>query len=190
LPDPKDPLFEAYKDENHPKHREAVDLVHGRFRQAAGLDVEPWREDGLERPGPAESRAPWTLVSPNPHTPLPDDTLKAVANALAPIAGGQKARVQAALDFLEGGPADQLPELPPDYTPPDPSTALAELRRGWGDKAEDNLRLAQAVVDVYDGLKQGAVRAYLERTGLGNDPRLIRLAARTGRPWMKAGWRP
>ena len=50
-----------------------------------------------------------------PSTPLPADTLKAVANALPAIAGGRKELVQQALDFLESGPADRLPELPSDY---------------------------------------------------------------------------
>jgi hypothetical protein len=111
-----------------------VAAVHARFQDAAG-GPEPWRDDGLERPGPAEPRAPWTLASPDPHHPLPPDTLTAVANALSPIAGGRKDLVQASLDFLEGGPADRLPELPPDYVAPDPSATLAELRRGWGAKA-------------------------------------------------------
>ena len=103
---------------------------------------------------------------------------------------GRQDLAQAALDYLEGGPADRLPELPPDFRPPDPSASLAELRRGWGAKAEENLHLARAVVDVYDKQKGGAVREYLERTGLGNHPKLIRLAARTAREWMRQGWRP
>jgi hypothetical protein len=166
-----------------------VAAVHARFQDAAG-GPEPWRDDGLERPGPAEPRAPWTLASPDPHHPLPPDTLTAVANALSPIAGGRKDLVQASLDFLEGGPADRLPELPPDYVAPDPSATLAELRRGWGAKAEENLRLARAVVAVYDQQKGGAVGEFLNKTGAGNDVRVIRLAARTARAWMKAGWRP
>jgi hypothetical protein len=163
--------------------------VRTRFVQASG-GPEPWREDGLERPGPAEARAPWTLAAPDPSNPLPADTLKAVANALHPIAGGRKELVQQALDFLESGPADRLPELPPDYRPPDERTALAELRRGWGGAVDENLRLARAVVAVYDAQKGGALSEYLARTGAGNDPRVIRLAARTARQWMRQGWRP
>jgi hypothetical protein len=185
---PSDPLYDAYRDENHPGHREAVATVHARFQEAHG-GPEPWRDDGLERPGPAEARAPYVLLSPHPHSPLPPDTLTAVSNAFDAIVGS-KALAQAALDYLEGGPADRLPELPPSYQPPDPSAALSELRRGWGAKAEENLRLAQAVVDVYDRQKGGAVREYLNRTGLGNDPRVIRLATRTARQWIKEGWRP
>jgi hypothetical protein len=126
-------------------------------------------------------------LSPDPKTPLPDDTLKAVANALDPIAGS-KALVQQALDYLEGGPADEMPALPANYQPPDPNATLAELRRGWGtDKVEENLRLARAVIQVYDAQKRGALTKYLNETGAGNDPRVIRLAARTARQWIKAG---
>jgi hypothetical protein len=68
--------------------------------------------------------------------------------------------------------------------------AVATLRRGWGEAYAENLKLARAVVDVYDARKGGALREYLHRTGLGNDVSLIRLAARTGRQWLKQGWRP
>jgi hypothetical protein len=183
--DPADPLYEPYRNENHRDHQAAV---HARFQEASG-GPEPWREDGLERPGPAEPRAPWMLATPDPHTPLPDDTLRAVSNVFHQITPSKEIG-QAALDFLEGGPSDRLPELPPDYQPADPSATLTELRRGWGAKAEENLRLAQAVVDVYDRQRGGAVREYLNRTGLGNDPRVIRLATRTARQWIKQGWRP
>ena len=185
---PRDPLYEPYQNANHPQHQAAIDAVHARFVQASG-GPEPWREDGLERPGPAEARAPYRLVSPDPYRPLPVNTLQAATNALHAVAGRQDL-AQAALDYLEGGPADRLPELPPDFRPPDPSATLSELRRGWGAKADENLQLARAVVDVYDKQKGGAVREYLERTGLGNHPQLIRLAARTAREWMRAGWRP
>jgi hypothetical protein len=43
---------------------------------------------------------------------------------------------------------------------------------------------------VYDQQKGGAVGEFLNKTGAGNDVRVIRLAARTARAWMKAGWRP
>jgi hypothetical protein len=49
---------------------------------------------------------------------------------------------------------------------------------------------SRRLVRTYDAKKGGELRDYLERTGLGNDPALIRLAARTGRRWLKGGWRP
>jgi hypothetical protein len=141
--DPSDPLYAAYRDPNHAAHESAVTAVHARFQASTG-GPEPWRDDGLERPSPSEPRAPWALLSPKPHTPLPDDTLRAVANVFAPIVGGRKDVAQAALDYLEGGPADRLPALPPDYVPPDPNASLAELRAGWGPaKLDENLRLAR-----------------------------------------------
>jgi hypothetical protein len=73
---------------------------------------------------------------------------------------------------------------------PDASQTRAMLQRGWGSAYAENLRLAQAVVAVYDAQKGGALPEYLNRTGLGNDVALIRLAARTGRQWLKQGWRP
>jgi len=83
-----------------------------------------------------------------------------------------------------------LPEPPPGYAPPDQGETISTLRRGWGEAYAENLKLAQAVVKLYDVRKGGALGEYLERTGLGNDVALIRLAARTGRAWMKQGWRP
>jgi hypothetical protein len=72
----------------------------------------------------------------------------------------------------------------------DASQTRATLRRGWGSAYAENLQLARAVVAVYDPQKGGALREYLNRTELGNDVVLIRLAARTGRQWLKQGWRP
>jgi hypothetical protein len=69
--------------------------------------------------------------------------------------------------------------------------ALMALQRGWGDQFEENLRLAVGVFNAYDDSLSGALDdEYLQRTGLGNDPRIIRLAARTGRKWLEQGWRP
>jgi hypothetical protein len=189
LPDKSDPLHAAYFNDSHPGHQAAVEAVRARFVAVHG-GGERWRDDELEHPGPADSRAPFALQTPDPRTPLPPDTLRAVANALHPIAGGRQDLVQQALDYLEGGPSDRLPELPANYTPPDPSATLAELRRGWGAAAEQNLQLARAVIKAYDAQKGGAVSEFLNRTGAGNDPRLIRLAVRTARQWIKAGWRP
>lgn len=179
---------DPYWNTAHIDHKARVAEVQAHFQQAHG-GPEPWREDGLERPSVADPEAPYVLrPAPSPMPPGLDD-LKAVSNVFHAI-GQSQARAQQALDFLENGPADRLPEPPAGYTPPDPSASLAELRRGWGAQAEENLRLAQAVVAVYDRQKGGAISEYLNRTGAGNDPRLIRLAARTGRQWLKAGWRP
>jgi hypothetical protein len=164
--------------------------VAARFEQAHPT-AEPWRDDALERPGLRDHQAPYLLEAPQPGTPWAPEDRRAVSNTFDAIAAGSKPLAQRALDWLENSPAaDRPPDLPAGYTPPDPSASLAELRRGWGAQADENLRLAQAVVAVYDRAKGGALGAYLNQTGLGNDPRLIRLAARTGRQWLKQGWRP
>jgi hypothetical protein len=97
---------------------------------------------------------------------------------------------QQALDKLEHGPADQFPEPPPDYRPPTGPEAIKVLQRGWRDQYATNLKIASAVIEEYDAQHGGAAFAYLQRTGLGREPKLWRLALRTGKAWMKQGWRP
>ena len=151
--DPKHPYWNSSSGE----HKAAVAAVVAGFEQAHPT-AEPWRDDALERPGLRDHQAPYLLEPPQPGTPWAPEDRRAVSNTFDAIAEGSKPLAQQALDWLENSPAaDRPPDLPAGYAPPDPSASLAELRRGWGAKAEENLHLARAVVAVYDAQKQGQV---------------------------------
>lgn len=61
------------------------------------------------------------------------------------------------------------------------AAATAELKTGWGDKFDTNLNLAKAVAQKFGGQD---VLTYLNESGLGNDPKIIKLLHGIGTAMM------
>ena len=61
-------------------------------------------------------------------------------------------------------------------------TAESALKQEWGDKYQANIELARSVVAKF-GDEQ--IVRYVEESGLGNDPRLIKLLAKAGQGLME-----
>lgn len=71
--------------------------------------------------------------------------------------------------------------LRPGYAPSSAAASEAALRSAWGSSYERNLSGVRAAVQAA-AAKDPSLPAFLDRTGLGNDPRFIRLiAARVAR---------
>jgi hypothetical protein len=93
--------------------------------------------------------------------------------------GGQ---AQSIFEFCLGhtGP----PQLPAGYRPPTPEDALLKLKESEGQFAERTLDTARAAVDVLEQLRSRAgrppneLRAFLDASGAGSDPRVIRFFSR------------
>jgi hypothetical protein len=165
-------------------HAVAIEQVRRGYDQA---HPEPWpdpMDDTLDDP---RDRAR-VLLTPAPGGDWSVTDRQAISNTFTAMAAGDTAVAQQFVHALAGiGPP---PAPPKNYVPWTEAEASAALSRGWGERAEQNLRLARAVIREYDAAHAGRLKAYLEESGYGNDPRLIRQAARVGRQWLMAGWRP
>lgn len=187
-------LREAYEDRDN-SHKAGL----GDGSQAAAIEQvrraydaahpEPWPDpldDTLDDPRdrtrhlltpPPGSGAEWSVAD-----------RQAISNTFVAMTAGDPALAQQGIHALFG--LGRPPAPPKHYVPWTGDESRAALERGWGDQAERNLHLARAVIREYDAAHFGRVGTYLVESQYGNDPRLIRLAARVGRQWLMKGWRP
>jgi hypothetical protein len=81
------------------------------------------------------------------------------------------------IEGVDGGQADDVDETTDAISGIDPAAAEA-LREEWGADFEANLALAR---EAAGAVADDALVELLDESGLGNDPRIIRAAARIGR---------
>ncbi len=151
-----------YFDANHPGHTLAVERM-GKLRELA--------ESAPPTPAPAEA-------PPDPLIPLPSlpegqtwkaDDVTAVNHYVQSVTALGMAPEEAGRWFHWA--LEQVRERPPD-----PQETLATLREEWGEKFEEQFQAARLATEkMGEGFK-----AFLNRTEVGNDIRVIKRMAALG----------
>lgn len=110
-----------------------------------------------------------------------DDTKIAERKALYHKAGlsdkQAKALIEADLTFVKSSY-----EADKQSTESAKMTAESSLKQEWGDKYQANIELARSVVAKFG---DDQFTQYIEQSGLGNDPRLIKMLAKAGQGLME-----
>jgi len=137
----------------------------------------------LKTPGqvlePELSSRPAELTTP-PGFDLPPIVVEDAKATLTEMGLGGQGQGLFAFGLGAAGP----PTLPHDYRPPTPEVALGKLRESEGQFADHVLDTAHDAVSVLEHLRSragrpaGELRQFLDRTGAGNDPRVIKFFAR------------
>jgi hypothetical protein len=178
LPEAGDPYWIS----DHPKHAEAVARVSQSFRStqsSSAVAADPDRAidgapDDAPEPSPSDPRTP----APEPYELKPLPILKDARDFVAD-SGATAAEIgisqELAQDLLTAYAMDaDFPEIP-HYTGT-PEAAEASLQKEWGHDYEHRLGLARWA------LRQSGARVIdaLDRSGLGNNPAVVKFFARDG----------
>jgi len=148
--------------------RDTVDMMQGLYRLKNGQVPEPELSDR-----PAELTVPVGFDLP----PIVRDDASSTLRELG--LGGQ---AQSIFEFCLGSAGP--PTLPAGYRPPTPEDALLRLKESEGQFAERTLDTARAAVDVLEQLRSragrpaGELRAFLDASGAGSDPKVIKCFSR------------
>jgi hypothetical protein len=164
-----------YADRSHPYHKgdpAATEAMNRLFRLHHG-GPGALEQTELRHDLPAEISVP-------PGLDLPDVVREDVAATIQ--SAGLSGLAQPLFDFGlgRGGP----PTLPPGYRAPSPDVAVAKLREFEGRHAAHVLDKARLGAQALDRFRAGAGRPagellrFLDETGAGNDPAVVRLFAR------------
>ena len=97
-------------------------------------------------------------------------------------AGLSQAQAQA---MMEEWNASLTPEKQQERLAKQRETSEAQLRSEWGRNFDGNIRLAQKAMSQFAGED---FRSYLEETGAGNDPRMVKAFAEIGRAMTSDGF--
>jgi hypothetical protein len=90
-------------------------------------------------------------------------------------------QAQAMFDFLNANGQSQL-EAMETQKQEQVTAAIDGLKQEWGEAFDRNVHRAQVAVAEFGG---DDLKAYLNETGLGNDPRLIKVFAKMGEQFMQ-----
>jgi len=90
-------------------------------------------------------------------------------------------QAQAMLNYLQGHTREKYDSINAQTTEAS-ETAINGLREEWGDAFDQNVYKAKAAVAEFGG---DQLKTYLNESGLGNDPQLIKAFAKIGETFLK-----
>ncbi|HTJ91243.1 MAG TPA: hypothetical protein VL356_13845 [Acidocella sp.] len=149
--------------EQEPAQRTAASLYGSSVETRGHVD---WREAAAKTA--AEIQLHTTFMPHADKSPEGDAARAKLAEAFVAAGAGQTV----ARELF----ADAAAAAKPGYTPPSAAAAEAELRQLWGSQYETKINGAAELVRKAAAVDP-SITEFLERTGLGNDPKFIRKVA-------------
>lgn len=90
-------------------------------------------------------------------------------------------QASAVLDFLNNYTSEEASKMQATQEE-QTQAAIGDLKNEWGDAFEQNLRKAKLAVQEFGG---DELRNYLDQTGLGNDPQIVKVFSQIGDSFFK-----
>jgi len=108
--------------------------------------------------------------------------------AMAHKANMLPSQVKQVMDFYSGKITAQ-DELNDSTAKETVENAITGLKEDWGEGFDRNVHRAQSVIKLFDG-EENKFKEYLDESGLGNDPQLIRFLAKVGESLKEDTFQP